>query len=65
MSDSGILWTKEAPLVGFPRSEYWGGLPFPLAGGLPEPGLGPASLVSCIGRQVPYQSRHMGSLSFL
>ena len=38
-------WTVacQAPLsMGFSRQEYWSGLPFPSAGGLPDPG------VSCI-----------------
>ena len=29
--------------VGFPRQEHWGGLPFPSAGHLPNPGIEPAS----------------------
>ena len=35
-------WTVacQAPLsMGFPRQEYWSGLPFPSPGDLPEPGL--------------------------
>ena len=35
-------WTvaRQAPLsVGFSRQEYWRGLPFPLPGDLPEPGI--------------------------
>ena len=32
-----------------------GGLPFPSSGDLPDPGIEPASLVSCFGRQVSYQ----------
>ena len=32
--------------MGFPRLEYWGGLPFPTPGDLPDPGIEPASLVS-------------------
>ena len=35
-------WTValQAPLsVGFPRQEYWSGLPFPSPGDLPEPGI--------------------------
>ena len=37
----------EAPLsVGFPRQEYWSGLPFPLPGGLPDPRIKPISLTS-------------------
>ena len=29
--------------VGFPRKEYWSGLPFPSPGGLPDPGIELAS----------------------
>ena len=32
--------THQAPLsVGFPRQEYWGGLPFPTPGDIPDPGI--------------------------
>ena len=40
------LWTvaHQAPLsVGFPRQEYWSGLPFPSPGDLPDPGIEPSS----------------------
>ena len=38
---------RQAPLSGgFPRQEYWSGLPFPPPGHLPDPGIKPASLVS-------------------
>ena len=38
----------KAPLsMGFPRQEYWSGLPFPSAGDLPNPGIKPGSL-KCI-----------------
>ena len=43
------LWTvaHQAPLsMGFPRQEYWSGLPFPPPGFLPDPGMEPVSLVS-------------------
>ena len=34
----------QAPLsMGFPRQEYWSGLPFPSPGNLPDPGIKPAS----------------------
>ena len=36
------LWSValQAPLsVGFPRQEYWSGLPFPFPGDLPDPGI--------------------------
>ena len=39
-------WTvaHRAPLsMGFPRQEYWRGLPFPSPGDLPDPGIKPAS----------------------
>ena len=42
-------WTAahQAPLsTGFFRQEYWSGLPFPIAGDLPNPGIEPTSLVS-------------------
>jgi len=32
--------------MGFSRQGYWSGLPFPLPGDLPDPGIKPASLVS-------------------
>ena len=43
------LWTTahQAPLsMGFPRQEYWSGLPFPSSGDLSNPGIKPTSLVS-------------------
>ena len=34
----------QAPLsVGFPRQEYWSGLPFPSLGDIPDPGIEPSS----------------------
>ena len=37
----------QAPLsVGFPRQEYWSGLPFPSLGDLAEPGIEPVSPAS-------------------
>ena len=39
-------WTvfHQFPLfMGFPRQEYWSGLPFPSPGDLPNPGIRPAS----------------------
>ena len=47
MSDSFVTpWpvARQAPLsVGFPRQEYWIGLPFPTLGDLPNPGVKPMS----------------------
>ena len=40
-------WTvaRQAPLsMGFPRQEYWSGLPFPSLDDLPDPGIKPMSL---------------------
>ena len=39
-------WTvvHQVPLsMGFPRQEYWSGLPFPSPGDLPDPGIKPRS----------------------
>ena len=47
MDDSfATPWTVacQAPLsMGFPRQEYWSGLPFPSPGDLPNPGIEPLS----------------------
>ena len=47
MSDSfATPWTvaHQAPLsMGFPRQEYWSGLPFLSPGGLPRSGIEPTS----------------------
>ena len=45
-SDSAIPWTvthQAPPSMGFPRQEYWSGLPFPSPGDLPNPGIEPGS----------------------
>ena len=42
-----MLWTIacQTPLsIGFPRQEYWSGLPFPSPGDLPDAGIEPGSL---------------------
>ena len=39
-------WTvayQASPSMGFPRQEYWSGLPFLSPGGLPNPGIEPRS----------------------
>ena len=49
VSNSATLWTVacQAPLfMGFPRQEYWSGVPFPSPGDLPNPGTEPTSLAS-------------------
>ena len=47
--------------VGFYRQKYWSGLPFPTPGNLPDPGIKPVSLVSCLGRWVLYHYLHLGN----
>ena len=60
LSRAGLLATPrtaahQAPVsMEFPRREYWDGLPFPPPGDLPDPGIEPTSLVSCIGRWILY-----------
>ena len=49
MSDFVTPWTaaRQAPLsMEFHRQEYWGGLPFPTPGDLPNSGIEAMSLVS-------------------
>ena len=50
VSDSSVtLWNvaHQAPLsMGFPRQEYWSGLPFPPRGDLSGPGIKPVSPMS-------------------
>ena len=38
-----LLMKVKEESVGFPRQEYWSGLPFPSLGDLPDPGIGPTS----------------------
>ena len=40
-----MLNFQAPPSMGFPRQEYWNGLPFPPAGCLPDPGIEPESPV--------------------
>ena len=53
-------YSHHAPLsMGFPRQQFWSGLPFPPLGDLPDPGIGPASPAL----QVDYLPlNHQGSL---
>ena len=58
MSDSlegpWIVVLQASLSMGFPRQEYWSGLPLPPSGDLTDPEIEPATLVSCIGRRVLY-----------
>ena len=50
------LWTvaHQAPLsMGFSRQEYWGGLPCPPPGDLPNPGIEPALQVESLQTEPP------------
>ena len=59
------LWTvaHQASLsVGFPRQEYWSGLPLPSSGDLPKPGLKSASL--CVWQVDSLPLLYLGSPLF-
>ena len=62
LSDSFVTpWTvgSQAPLsMGFPRQEYWSGLPFPSPGDLPDPGIEPESPAL---QEILYQLSYQGS----
>ena len=55
-------WTVQALLsVGFPRQEYWSGLPFPPPGDLPDPGMevmSPALQADSVPLMPPGKSLH-------
>ena len=51
--------TRQAPLsMGFPRQKYWGGLPCPPPGDLPDPGIKPGSPAL---RHIPHCMSHEGN----
>ena len=47
--------------IGFSRQEYWGRLPFPPPGDLPNPGIELSSLLSSVLAGRFYHYRHVGS----
>ena len=54
--------------MGFPRQEYWSGLPFPSPGALPNPGIEPASLAlagGCCTTEPPGKPQHPWARSWL
>ena len=54
------------PSMAFSRQKYWSGLPCLSPGGLPNPAIEPASLMSlCIDRQILYYRRHLGNPKLL
>jgi len=50
---------KASLSTGFPRQEYWSGLPFPPSGDLPDPGIELASPALAGGF---FTGSHLGSL---
>ena len=66
ISDSFPTTTAhQAPLsMGFPRQEYWSGLPFPPPGNCPNPGIERVSHISCVGQADSLPVRHPGSITF-
>ena len=58
VSNSATPWTvaHQAPLsMKFSRQGYWSGLPFPIPGELPDPGIEPVSLHLLHCRQILYR----------
>ena len=53
------------PWTGFPRQEYWSGLPFPPSGDIPDPGIKSASPMSPAlqADSLPAGSKRRGGLS--
>ena len=43
MSYDSLAQLCRTPSMGFPRQEYWSGLPFPSPGDLPDPGIEPGA----------------------
>ena len=55
-------WTvahQAPPSVGFPRQEYWSGVPFPPPGDLLNRNWTYVSCISCIGRLILYHQCHL------
>ena len=51
--------------VDFSRQEYESGLPCPSPGGLPDPGIEPASFVSCIHRGVLFWRQMLHASTYM
>ena len=63
----GTLWTVacQAPLsMGFPRQEYWSGLPFPFPGDLPDPEIEPNFLYFFHWQVDSSQLSHQGNPTY-
>ena len=63
LSDSVTPWTLALvpPSMGFPRQEYWSGLPFPSPGDLLDPGIELASPGSPVLQADSWPLHHLGS----
>ena len=63
LCDPWIIAHQDPLSMGFSKQEYWSGFPFPPPGDLPDPGIEPMSLVSCIGQRffttVPHGKPHL------
>ena len=60
-----ILWTvahQASLLMGFPRQEYWSGLPFPPPSDLPDPGIKPVPPAAPALQADSLPLSHQGSL---
>ena len=58
---SGTVANQTPVSMGFPRQEYWRGLPFPPPGDLPDPGSKLLSLASSVRQVDSLQLYHLGS----
>ena len=58
LTDCSLLGSS---VHGFSRQEYWGGLPFPPPGDLPDPGIEPTSLAVPALQAVSSLPSHQGS----
>ena len=58
---SPMDWSPTPLSMGFPRKEYWSGLPFPAPGDLPDPGIKLTSLESpaLAGRFFTWEARSL------
>ena len=56
---SGTVANQTPVSMGFPRQEYWRGLPFPPPGDLPDPGSKLLSLASSVRQVDSLQLHHL------
>ena len=51
--------------MGFPKQEYWSGLPFPSPGDLPNPGIKPASPALVGGFFTSKEAQYIGYITYI